>query len=160
MNVDRLNQWLTLGANFGVVIGLVLVAFQFQQNTDAVRLQARLGASGSIQNAELSHAGDKVTQVWSYLTSGLSGVYQNWVAYDAGYTTSSDMENMALAATMYLNYPFGLVFWNSMKNSQYDPRFVALVDSALTDQVPNSTQISFLRLLEAKNELSDALHVD
>jgi hypothetical protein len=179
MNVDRLNQWLTLGANFGVVIGLVLVAFQFQQNTDAVRLQARLGASGSIQNAELSHAGDtlaeaftksiltpseltpsEVTQVWSYLTSGLSGVYQNWVAYDAGYTTSSDMENMALAATMYLNYPFGLVFWNSMKNSQYDPRFVALVDSALTDQVPNSTQISFLRLLEAKNELSDALHVD
>jgi hypothetical protein len=179
MNVDRLNQWLTLGANFGVVIGLVLVAFQFQQNTDAVRLQARLGASASIQNAELSLAGDtlaeaytksiltpseltpsEVTQVWGYLTSGLTGAYQNWVAYDAGYTTKRDMENVALAASMYLNYPFGLVYWNVMKNDQYDPEFVALVDGALTDAGPNSTQFSFLSLLDAKNELSDTQHVD
>jgi hypothetical protein len=65
MNVDRLNQWLTLGANFGVVFGLVLVAFQFQQNTDAIRLQARIGASASIQNAELSIAGDTLAEAWT-----------------------------------------------------------------------------------------------
>ena len=179
MNVDRLNHWLTLGANFGVIFGLVLVAFQFQQNTDAIRLQARLSASGSIQSAELSVAGDtlaeawaksiltpseltpgEVVQVWSYLVAGMTGVHQNWVAYDAGYTTARDLEATMQAATTYLNYPYGLVYWNAVKNYQYDSEFVALVDEALTDLGPNSTQISLLKLLDAKNNLSDAQHVD
>jgi hypothetical protein len=179
MDVDRLNRWLTLSANFGVVIGLVLVAFQFQQNTDAIRLQARLGASGSVQNAELSVAGDtlaeawaksiltpseltpsEIVQVWSYLTAGMTGVHQNWLAHDAGYTTTRDLEQMARPATTYLNYPFGLVYWNATKNFQYDPDFVAIVDGALANLEPNSTQISFLSLLDAKNELSDARHID
>jgi hypothetical protein len=90
----------------------------------------------------------------------MTGVYQNWVAHDAGFTTKRDRENLSLPATSYLNYPFGLVYWNAVKNYQYDPEFVELVDGALTDLVPNSTQISFLSLLDAKNELSDARHVD
>ena len=113
MNTDSLNRWLTLGSNIGVILGLVLVAFQFQQNTDAIRLQARLGAHGAIQSAELSVAGDtlaeafaksiltpseltpgEVAQVWSYLIAGMTGVYQNWIAHDVGYTTKRDMESM------------------------------------------------------------------
>jgi hypothetical protein len=179
MNTDRLNHWLTLGANIGVMLGLVLVAFQFQQNTDAVRLQARLGASGSIQNAELSVAGDtlaeawaksaltpsklspsEIAQVWAYLSAGLTGVYQNWVAHDAGFTTTRDMESVVRAATGYLNYPFGLMYWNAVKHHFYDPEFVAIVDGALADLEPNSTLISFLSLIDASSELSDAPNID
>ena len=40
MNSDRINRWLTLGANFGVLIGLALLVFEIQQNTTAVQTSA------------------------------------------------------------------------------------------------------------------------
>ena len=35
--MERLNQWLTLVANFGVVIGIVFLAYEMRLNTDAMR---------------------------------------------------------------------------------------------------------------------------
>ena len=34
--MERLNQWLTLVANFGVVIGIAFLAFEMRLNTDAI----------------------------------------------------------------------------------------------------------------------------
>ena len=39
MNVDSVNRWLTLSANIGVVIGLILLVFELEQNRDLVRAQ-------------------------------------------------------------------------------------------------------------------------
>ena len=39
MNADRLNRWLTLTANIGVVLGLLLLIFELRQNQDLVRAQ-------------------------------------------------------------------------------------------------------------------------
>jgi len=39
MNVDRLNRWITLGANIGILVGLVLVVYEIRQNSDLVRAQ-------------------------------------------------------------------------------------------------------------------------
>ena len=39
MNADSVNKWLTLGANFGVVIGLILLLVEINQNSDLVRAQ-------------------------------------------------------------------------------------------------------------------------
>ena len=41
MDSDRLNRWLTLGANIGVLIGLILLLFELDQNLDIVRAQTR-----------------------------------------------------------------------------------------------------------------------
>ena len=40
MNLDRLNQWLTLLANFGVIGGLIFLGFEIRQNTVAVQASA------------------------------------------------------------------------------------------------------------------------
>jgi hypothetical protein len=40
MNLDRVNKWLSLVANAGVVVSIGLVAFQLKQNTDAIRVQS------------------------------------------------------------------------------------------------------------------------
>jgi len=40
MNLDRINQWLTLLANFGVIGGLVFLGLEIQQNTVAVQASA------------------------------------------------------------------------------------------------------------------------
>ena len=39
MNADNVNKWLTLSANIGVVIGLMLLLVELNQNRDLVRAQ-------------------------------------------------------------------------------------------------------------------------
>ena len=39
MKGEKLNSWLSLGANVGVVIGLVLLVMEIQQNTDMMEAQ-------------------------------------------------------------------------------------------------------------------------
>ena len=34
--MDKLNQWLTLVANLGVVAGIIFLAYEIQQNTNAM----------------------------------------------------------------------------------------------------------------------------
>jgi hypothetical protein len=39
--MEKLNQWMTLAANVGVLIGIVFLAYEIRQNTDAVHAQTR-----------------------------------------------------------------------------------------------------------------------
>ena len=39
MNGSKVNMWLSLAANFGVIIGLMLVALELQQNSELMRIQ-------------------------------------------------------------------------------------------------------------------------
>ena len=41
MEPDKVNRWLTLGANFGVLIGIILLVVELDQNRDMIRAQAR-----------------------------------------------------------------------------------------------------------------------
>ena len=41
MESDRLNRWLTLGANVGVLIGIILLIIELDQNRDMMRAQTR-----------------------------------------------------------------------------------------------------------------------
>ena len=41
MDSDRLNRWLTLGANIGVLIGIILLIVELDQNHDMMRAQTR-----------------------------------------------------------------------------------------------------------------------
>jgi len=38
---DRLNKWLTLGANLGVLVGIILLIVELDQNRDMMRAQTR-----------------------------------------------------------------------------------------------------------------------
>lgn len=41
MDSDKLTKWLTLLANVGVIAGIVFLAIEIRQNSDAVRAQTR-----------------------------------------------------------------------------------------------------------------------
>lgn len=41
MDSDKLNRWLTLGANIGVLIGIILLIVELDQNRDMMRAQIR-----------------------------------------------------------------------------------------------------------------------
>ena len=41
MDSERLNRWLSLGANIGVLVGIGLLIFELQQNREMIRAQTR-----------------------------------------------------------------------------------------------------------------------
>lgn len=110
MDFDKLNKWMTLGANLGVVAGLVFLAFEVQTNTQANRLavlnnlgeQYFQGHAQIAENGELAgivvmaHSGGDLTDVEQFR-------YRSWVfmrvsrvttmlrAYDVGVVSESDM---------------------------------------------------------------------
>ena len=66
MNYTRLNDWLALLANVGVVIGLVLLIFEIRQNSEMMRAQI----TQSRAEASMSLAADY------YNSDYLPGVYE------------------------------------------------------------------------------------
>lgn len=48
MNTDRLHRWLTLGANVGVLVGLLLLVVELSQNAAMMRAQTRNELSAGI----------------------------------------------------------------------------------------------------------------
>ena len=52
MDSDRLNRWLTLGANIGVLIGLALLIFEIRQNHDLMQAQVRNDMSQNLNNLQ------------------------------------------------------------------------------------------------------------
>lgn len=50
MDSDRLNRWLTLGANLAVLLGIALLIVELQQNRAAVRAETRSNISQNISD--------------------------------------------------------------------------------------------------------------
>jgi len=58
MSIDRINQWLTLLANFGVIGGLVFLGLEIQQNTTAVQASAIQESTNVARQQLLMYATD------------------------------------------------------------------------------------------------------
>ena len=50
MESDRVNRWLTLGANIGVLVGIVLLIFELNQNREMMRAQIRNELTTGVQD--------------------------------------------------------------------------------------------------------------
>ena len=56
MNTNNLNQWLTLGANIGVLIGIILLVVELNQNREMIRSQTRHQIAQSIIDIQTADA--------------------------------------------------------------------------------------------------------
>ncbi len=54
MGSEKVNRWLTLGANIGVLIGIILLIAELNQNRDMIRAQTRNDLSQQMSNRLLS----------------------------------------------------------------------------------------------------------
>ena len=64
MKAKRINQWLTLGANFGVLIGVILLLVELDQNSKMMRTQTRYEVSqGIVDLLSLSANNDQLASV-------------------------------------------------------------------------------------------------
>jgi len=58
MDMDRLNRWITLGANTGILIGLILVGYEIRQNSALVRAQIVATAFSDQKALAIAQIGD------------------------------------------------------------------------------------------------------
>ena len=91
MDSEKINRWLTLAANVGVIAGLVLVAVQIRQNTEITKAQIANDYFLSDMALELAMMGENPAQAW------------NKAVYEPDSLTTED----AVVLDRYFNY--GLV---------------------------------------------------
>jgi hypothetical protein len=62
MNTDNLNKWLALGANFGVLIGLILLVYEVRQNSELMRAQISMERTNTNMQilADFANGGDLI----------------------------------------------------------------------------------------------------
>ena len=74
MDTDKANRWLTLGANVGVFIGLILLLIELRQNTDQMRAQIAMErTSNSMQYLSSWANGGEVARIEAKLFDQVDG---------------------------------------------------------------------------------------
>jgi len=63
MDMDRLNRWIALAANVGILIGLILVVYEIRQNSALVRAQIAATAFSDQKALAIAKMGDNYPQV-------------------------------------------------------------------------------------------------
>ena len=56
MEIDRLNKWITLGANIGLILGLIFLIVELKQNSDMMRAQTRHDIVSNMTNMPFNAA--------------------------------------------------------------------------------------------------------
>jgi len=149
MNLDRLNQWLALAANAGVIAGFILLAAQMKQNTDALQLQneielgrgamttgiAAMGDSAYIASAASILEPSKLTdaqvyQLFVYMDAVMNVAWNTWLAYRAGHAPQESWDSALEWVGTFFSYDAAKIIWNRYKEG-YPQQFVDAVDASL-----------------------------
>ena len=148
MNLDRLNQWLLLAANLGVLVGIIFISIEIRQNTLAIRGTAIQSASALsreqmfviMQDSELSQIAVEglasgpsgLSRVDSFRASYMVRTF--WVGMQANFRqwvlgVLPDEEWAYYRRTMCSIYgaPGGYFFWQSDRDL-FIPEFVEIVE--------------------------------
>lgn len=62
--LDRINKWIALGANVGVLLGLLLVFFEMRQNADLTRIAMEQRKNDLLAQIELSLSRPEMADIW------------------------------------------------------------------------------------------------
>jgi len=125
VNSDNLNKWLTLLANFGVVIGLALLAYELREAQNHAETEAAVRRMHQIQAAmvEMATSDQLAATRVKALTEGVDSLtpvelyqLQNWenavrlrmrsqyIEYRRGYLDKEHADDMIATAAHFLPY--------------------------------------------------------
>ncbi len=164
VNSDRLNRWLTLGANVGILAGLILVAVQIQQNSQLVRMQ--LLNDGNLASNEIwaSAAGEKPMEALAkaienpeeltfteflendvYLFSNMNLLYRNYELAREGIFNENEWQaSVETLAPYFIANKFGRIWWREEGSAFFNPEFSAFVNKQLEDEEAMDSQAYWL----------------
>ena len=145
-----MSKWLTTLTNIAVLAGLVLVAYEINQNTDLARTSLVNDGSAVDNEFGLGLMGDRIAEVIAvsaecpekmsyadfvamdaYLYTAINAVYRNYEVAKWGLFSQSDWKSEAGAyAYWYLGDAFNRAWWEESK-TYFDLEFSSYVDEQL-----------------------------
>ncbi len=152
MSAEKVNRWLSLGANIGVVIGLVLLIIEIGQNTEMMQAQinqSRTDAAISEQQAVFNSdyipalvakrnkgepfSEQEMIRYRTYFRSGNRNQDNNLWQYNQGFLGESTPRSIkGFARAVIGGSEIGIRTWDSQKYG-YTDEYVAFVEDAIAD---------------------------
>ena len=152
MKSEKLNNWLTLGANIGVLAGIVFLAYEIQQNTVATQLEVASNFQNSFTEIEMLISGNP--EFTELLMKGREGgnlspadqlrlavfytnVLRQWQFVHFQYLSDALDEEIWRGQRSYFSQIIGddlglFEHWKSNKE-HFSPRFNDLIQSITTE---------------------------
>lgn len=158
MNQAKLTPWLTIAANLGLLLGMVLVAYEINQNSQLARtalVNEGIVASNefwanlmgetpadvvgkAVECPEAMTYSDFIAMD-AYLFAGMNFLYRNFELAQEGIFTVEDwQESVEGYAAWYLGNPFGRSWWVEEGQYFFEDDFVNHVDKQLEGNVRDS----------------------
>lgn len=165
MEADKINRWLTLGANLGVLAGLLLVAVEINQNTALTRALLENDYYLADMQLELAMMGDDPMESWvkavyapDELTRKDAGVVDRYFSYGMiQLNRLKKMHELGLAnegwkerydwLVWHLGNEAGRRWWAFYREVYPDDAHRELIDTALEDTSFSANH----KMLEAMN---------
>lgn len=134
MEASKLANWLQIGANTGILAGLVLVGFQMQQASDLLRMQLIKDEATSYISTENTILGDNYaavyqksiedpmnmsiaemrieeTMLWSHSVYRWANTYR---LYELGLLEAADWQSeVQMNASFFFSTPYGRAWWDT-----------------------------------------------
>lgn len=152
MNTEKLERWISLGANVGVLAGIVFLGVEIQQNTETTRAQmiqsraeVAINLAAETFNSEFIPAiigkGDlpetlteeESFRLMTWVRASLRNQDNNFQQYQQGYLGDHMPQAIRAASrSIILGNPVGMDLWVRSKAS-YSSDFVDFIDAALAE---------------------------
>ncbi len=84
MEFDRLNKWLTLGANIGIISGIIFLIIELNQNSELMRVQINQSrAESAMASLQYEFNSDYIPPILAKIRSGQTLADEEWIRYVA-----------------------------------------------------------------------------
>ena len=173
MNTDRLNRWLTLAANLGVLAGLIVLIMEIRQSSAIAEAQFYLDQVEQNENSELALLGDNPATVWersvfdpeslspadsrvmdAYLVSRLYVWWKMFELERRGFVESgATAANVRDSVEFFFGNTFAQAWWKHERDyGESGDSLTALIESAVLETDPSANQNRIIKLQRLSQE--------
>jgi len=157
MNMNKLNTWLAIVANMGVLCGLVVLVVELNQNTEVAQVTSWQDLTMQLihfdeiraTNSELAELELKMlkgedlselehAQILSYVRMYFMLANTAYSQYDKNLINDNQMAGMTVPMRTYLRLEFGKQIWNGLRGI-INPGFVEYVEKSMREREPDDT---------------------
>jgi hypothetical protein len=156
MESSKVGYWLQVGANVGILAGLVLVGIQINQNTEMVRLQMLDAESQRVTGGEYVLVGEKGAAAWAkailepanltfeeqrIVEALIWPAFENWEhayrMHQQGLLGEEWIDRVSSETAYWLDHVYGRAWWENFKamsvENEIPSELRELIDQLLSD---------------------------
>jgi hypothetical protein len=173
MDIDRLNRWLTLVANVGVLIGLVVLIAELRQSSAIAEAQFYLDQVESNETLEIAMLGDSPAAVWersvfdprslsradirvmdAYLSSRLYVWWNMLEMENRGFDEpGATADNIRDSVDFYFGSTFAQAWWKQERETgNWGDALTAMIDKAILTSDSSSIHKRIIALQGTEHE--------